>query len=59
MIHVQLPDRERDTLEAEFRTTADRKLRDRLQIVPTADRDRRTAAIATDLGISTRTVPGG
>jgi transposase len=57
MIRVQLPDRDRDTLEAEFRTTADRKLRDRLQIVLMAARGRRPAAIAADLGISTRTVP--
>lgn len=57
MIRVQLPDRERDALEAEFRTTADRKLRDRLQIVLMAARGRRPAEIAADLGISTRTVP--
>jgi transposase len=57
MTRVQLPDRERDTLETEFRTTTDRKLRDRLQIVLMAARGRRPADIATDLGISTRTVP--
>jgi transposase len=57
MIRVQLPDRDRDTLEAEFRTTADRKLRDRLQIVLMAARGRRPAEIAEDLGVSTRTVP--
>ena len=57
MIRVQLPDPARDRLEAEFRTTADRRYRDRLQIVLMADRGRRPAAIAADLGISTRTVP--
>jgi transposase len=56
MIRVQLPDRDRDTLEAEFRTTPDRKLRDRLQIVLLAARGRRPGEIAEDLGISTRTV---
>ena len=57
MIRVQLPASDRDRLEAEFRTTADRKYRDRLQIVLMAGRGRRPADIATDLGISTRTVP--
>jgi transposase len=57
MIRVQLPDRDRDALDAEFRRTADRKLRDRLQIVLMAARGRRPAEIAADLGISTRTVP--
>ena len=57
MIRVQLPAPDRDRLVAEFRTTADRKYRDRLQIVLMADRGRRPAAIAADLGISTRTVP--
>lgn len=57
MIRVQLPARDRDTLAAEFRRTADRKFRDRLQIVLMADRGRRPADIAAALGISTRTVP--
>lgn len=57
MIRVQLPDRDRVTLEAEFRTTTDRRLRDRLQIVLMAARGRRPAEIAADPGISTRTVP--
>ena len=57
MIRVHLPDRERDTLETEFRTTDDRKFRDRLQMVLMAARGRRPADIAADLGISTRTVP--
>jgi transposase len=57
MIRVQLSAPDRDRLEAEFRTTSDRKYRDRLQIVLMADHGRRPAEIATDLGISTRTVP--
>ncbi|QEL17519.1 helix-turn-helix domain-containing protein [Limnoglobus roseus] len=57
MIRVQLPACDRDVLDAEFRRTDDRKLRDRLQIVLTADRGRRPADIVADLGISTRTVP--
>jgi transposase len=57
MIRVRLPAPDRDRLEAEFRATPDRKYRDRLQIVLMADRGRRPAEIATDLGVSTRTVP--
>ena len=57
MIRVKIPGPDRDALEAEFRTTADRKFRDRLQIVLMAARGRRPGEIATDLGVSTRTVP--
>lgn len=57
MIRVRLPDRDRDALDAECRRTADRKLRDRLQIVLMAARGRRPAEIAADLGVGTRTVP--
>jgi transposase len=57
MIRVQLPAPDRDRVDAEFRSTSDRKYRDRLQIVLMADRGRRPAEIAADLGISTRTVP--
>ena len=57
MIRVQLPAPDRNALDAEFRRTSDRKLRDRLQIVLMADRGRRPADIAADLGVSTRTVP--
>jgi transposase len=57
MIRVHLPDDEVRSLESAFRTTTDRKLRDRLQIVLMAHRGRRPADIALDLGISTRTVP--
>ena len=57
MIRVHLPDDEVRSLELAFRTTTDRKLRDRLQIVLMAHRGRRPADIAADLGVSTRTVP--
>src|SRR5438105_4325320 len=57
MIRVQLPDHERDTPEAEFRSAADRGPRGRLQIVPVAARGRRPAEIAEDLGVGTRAVP--
>jgi transposase len=56
MIRVQLPCAEADRLEALFRTTADRKLRDRLQIVLMAHRGRARHAIAADLGVHRRTV---
>jgi putative transposase len=57
MIRVHLPDDELHRLEQAFRSATDRKLRDRLQIVLMAHRGRRPAAIAADLGVSTRTVP--
>jgi len=57
MIRIQLPDRDRVALEVEFRATAARKLRDRLQVVLMAARGRRPGEIAADLGVSTRTVP--
>ncbi len=57
MIRIQLPEAEAQALEEAFRQATDRKLRDRLQIVLMAARGRRPAAIAADLGISTRTVP--
>ncbi len=57
MIRVRLPDRELHPLEQALLCTADRKLRERLQIVLTAHRGRRPADIATDLGVSTRTIP--
>jgi hypothetical protein len=57
MIRVHLPDDEARSLELAFRSTTDRKLRDRLQIVLMAHRGRRPADIALDLRISTRTVP--
>lgn len=51
MIRIQLPQEEVDRLEALFRSTEDRKFRDRLQIVLMAHRGRARQDIATDLGI--------
>lgn len=51
MIHIQLPPAEADRLEELFRSTQDRKLRDRLQIVLLAHRGRPHKDIANDLRI--------
>jgi transposase len=51
MIRIQLPQEEADRLEELFRSTEDRKFRDRLQIVLMAHRGRARQDIATDLGI--------
>jgi transposase len=51
MIRIQLPPQEADRLEEVFRSTRDRKLRDRLQIVLMAHRGRPRQDIANDLGI--------
>jgi transposase len=51
MIRIQLPPSEADRLEELFRTTQDRKLRDRLQLVLMAHRGRPRQDIANDLGI--------
>ena len=56
MIHIQLREPEADRLEQLFRSTEDRKLRDRLQIVLMAHRGRSRQDIATDLGIHRRGV---
>jgi transposase len=56
MIRVQLPDPEVQALEDLFRTTADRKLRDRIQVVLMAHRGRQRQAIADDLGMASRSV---
>lgn len=56
MIHVHLPADELRLLQHTFRTTDDRGLRDRTQIVLLAQRGRPHRAIAEDLGISTRSV---
>jgi transposase len=57
MIRVNLPDAQVRQLEQVFREAADRRLRDRAQIVLMAHRGRPHAQIAADLGISRRTVP--
>lgn len=56
MIRVQLPPAEADRLDALFRSTTDRKFRDRLQIVLMAHRGRARRDIAADLGVNRRTV---
>ena len=56
MIRIQLPPADAEHLEAVFRSTADRKLRDRLQIVLMAHRGRARQDIAADLGVHRRTV---
>jgi len=56
LIRVHLPPQEIGLLQQTFRTTSDRRLRDRSQIVLLAQRGRAHQAIAEDLGISPRTV---
>src|SRR5262245_3473413 len=56
MIRIHLPPAEAERLEVCFRSTADRKLRDRLQIVRMAQRGRPHQDIAADLGVHRKTV---
>ena len=56
MIRIHLPPTEAERLEACFRSTDDRKLRDRLQIVLMAQRGRARQDIAADLGVHRKTV---
>jgi transposase len=56
MIRIQLPPTEAEGLDGLFRTTDNRKLRDRLQIVLMAHRGRARQDIATDLGVHRKTV---
>src|SRR3954464_9642321 len=56
MIRIQLPQTEVERLEQEFRSTDDRKLRDRLQIILLAHRGRKHQDIAADLCIHRRSV---
>jgi putative transposase len=56
LIRICLPTSQLTSLEHAFRTTTDRKLRDRTQIVLLAHRGRPHKDIAADLGITTRTV---
>jgi transposase len=56
MIRVQLPPQEYSSLQQTFRTTKDRRLRDRVQIILLAQRGRPHVRIAEDLGITPRTV---
>jgi transposase len=56
MIHIRLPEAEAQELETEFRSTGDRKYRDRLQIVLLAHKGRKHQDIAADLCINRRSV---
>jgi transposase len=56
MIRIHLPPAEAERLDALFRSTADRKLRDRIQIVLMAHRGRARQDIAADLGAHRKTV---
>jgi transposase len=56
MIRISLPVAEQQQLQQLFRSTDDRLLRDRLQIVLLAQRRRPHQEIAADLGVTPRTV---
>jgi transposase len=56
MIRVQLPQAEVERLEQVFRSTGDRKLRDRAQVVLLAHKGRKHQDIASDLCINRRSV---
>jgi transposase len=56
MIRIQLPEADVERLEQAFRSTDDRKFRDRLQIVLLAQRGRKHQDIAADLCINRRSV---
>jgi len=56
MIRIRLPAAEAQSLEAQFRSTEDRKLRDRLQIVLLAHKGRKHQDIAADLCVNRRSV---
>jgi transposase len=56
MIHVRLSEREAQRVEAEFRSTRDRKYRDRLQAVLLAHQGRQRQDIAADLRVDRRSV---
>jgi transposase len=56
VIRIHLPQTEAERLDTLFRSTADRKLRDRLQLVLMAHRGRARQDIAADLGVHRKTV---
>jgi transposase len=56
MIRIRLPEAEAQMLEAQFRSTQDRKLRDRIQIALLAHEGRKRQDIAADLRINRRSV---
>src|SRR5512134_1613312 len=51
MIRIKLTPEAREELERTFKTTPDRRLRERCQAVLMADRGRRRGPIAEDLGV--------
>jgi Homeodomain-like domain len=57
MMPITLNDHERQQLEHPFKTTADRRLRDRCQALLMADRGRRHHQIAEDWRVTARTLP--
>jgi transposase len=56
MITITLNDHDRQQLDHTFKTTADRRLRDRCQALLLADRGRRHHQIAEDLRVTPRTL---
>ena len=56
MITPTLNDAACQHLETIFKTTADRRLRERCQAILMADRQRRHGQMAQDIGVSTRTM---
>src|ERR1700745_1263848 len=56
MIRISLPAVDQQQVQQLFHSTDDRRLRDRLQIVLMAQRGRPHQEIATDLGVTPRTV---
>jgi len=56
LIRIHLPPDALSSLQTTFRTTSDRRLRDRAQIILMAHRGRPHQAIAEDLGIDRRSV---
>ena len=56
MIRIHLPPAEAEHLDARFRSTTDRRLRDRLQIVLMVHRGLPRQDIAADLGVHRKTV---
>ena len=56
MIRIRLPESEAQRLDGLFRSTDDRKLRDRLQIVLLAHKGRPRQQIAADLAVHRRSV---
>jgi hypothetical protein len=56
MRRIALTRQEQETLEATFKQTSDRRLRDRCQAVLMASRGRKRSAIAPDVGVHRSTV---